>query len=94
MKTTVLVAMLAAVGTVGGAMGFMTQFNEEKNLSSLTLENLEALTDGEGAEIVCSGGSDGDCYAPDFGRMKMCGEYMYTPCIFSGVQSDSCTEPC
>lgn len=67
----------------------------DSKLSSLTIENIEALTnETELPEITitCSSGSDGQCFIQG-DRLAMCGEYMYYPCKFLGIPDVSCSNP-
>lgn len=70
-------------------------FSESK-LSKLTIENIEALTEGTElpeVTITCNSGYDGLCFIQGT-RMAMCGEYMYYPCEYIGLTAFSCYNPC
>ena len=60
------------------------------------IANIEALTQSEdiGATITCSSGNQGRCFIADTSRIYICGEYMYNPCTYIGLQQFSCRIPC
>lgn len=64
------------------------------NESSLTIENVEALTDNEdGVVILCNKGYDGRCFRKGY-NLKMCQENMYYACEYTGYTNDYCKNPC
>lgn len=94
MKKFVILSIGAALGISGfiGSSFLSTTFG----MSDVELANIEALVAIElpGVVITCSGGDEGQCFAPDLSSIKMCGEHMYNPCFYVGAQESSCTEPC
>lgn len=86
-----LMGMLGVFGIVGS--GYWEKGTE---MSDIQLANIEALVITELPEVVvtCSSGSDGQCFTADLGTIKMCGEYMYNPCLYVGIEDCSCVEPC
>ena len=59
----------------------------------LLMENVEALANSEDFVITCSSGSSGQCYR-ESSNLRICGEYFYYRCEFSGCMLDQCWEPC
>lgn len=53
----------------------------------------EALAGSEDVIITCSGGSEGQCFRQG-ADLKMCGEFMYYDCEYSGYVFDNCSIPC
>lgn len=91
------VTIFGVLALVAGVIGFKWQQTPEPpRVSDLTLANIEALTiDLEEIEILCSKGSGGLCFLPNYTeQMVMCGEQMVQPCIFTGVAADFCYWPC
>lgn len=96
MKKSIIVT-LVSVAAISGIVGYYNQVNTEHPFSPLALANIEALTRYELPEVTieCSGYRDGTCYTEDYGGgFKMCREFMFCPCVFSGVESDYCYMPC
>lgn len=65
----------------------------DKQECGLLMENVEALADSEDFVITCNSGNSGQCFAPN-GEFKMCGEYFYNECVFTGYMFDYCWNPC
>lgn len=64
-----------------------------EDYSSLTLENIEALSQNEGFTIVCGRRSTkGNCWKRGF-DLKFKGEYSYYECYFTGMMADYCSQP-
>lgn len=79
-------------GCIRGIFGGITK--SISNESSLTMENVEALTDNEdGVVILCNKGYDGRCFRKGY-NLKMCQEYMYYACEYTGYTNDYCKNPC
>lgn len=90
-KHFIFTACLLA-GCVGGIYGGMTK--SASNESSLTMENVEALTDNEdGVVILCNKGYDGRCFRKGY-NLKMCQENTYYECEYTGYTNDYCKNPC
>lgn len=86
---TVCVLGLFGAFTVKHSLSVRTQ------LSSLTIQNIEALTDTELPEftVICSPGPDGKCYRA-VSKMIKWGPYMADyDCEFSGKPNDECHKP-
>lgn len=65
-------------------------------VNPLVKENVEALTQGvllPEVVITCSSGNEGQCFVKG-NDLKMCGEYMYYQCEYSGYQMYTCYNPC
>lgn len=78
------------------SFALLVQFNSGKLVvDNLLLENVEALTRGEIGEVVvtCSKGSSGQCFTRSL-DLKLCGEYSYYACVYTGYTRDNCTIPC
>jgi hypothetical protein len=96
-RNTMLLTLVVAL--IGAAFAFMSQRTTQNAdlVSTTKMANIEALTGNEETEVVitCSSGRDGQCFRTCWCKgMKMCGEYMYYPCCFSGYQDDYCSSPC
>ncbi len=61
--------------------------------SSLTLENVEALAEGDVVTIVCGAGHDGKCFRKGF-SLKFCNSHSYYQCEYTGYTMDYCKNPC
>lgn len=85
-------AICLAIASIGG-MCVSKFYQGDNQTTSLLLENVEALAGSEDVIITCSSGNDGQCFSPgeDF---KMCGEFMYYECEYSGYTFDNCSNPC
>ena len=77
-----IIATIASLALTAGVVIYCKN-NPSEKLSALYLNNIEALSRGEAR----------DGYKPDFTKYKMCGEYMYNPCV-PGRPSDTCSTPC
>ena len=80
--------MTAIVGTF---LGF-SYFEKQELESDLTLANVEALAGGDDVTIVCSKGNDGRCFRKGT-SLKMCKEYTYYACEYTGYTKDYCKNP-
>ena len=94
MKRNLFIAIVCVLGffvafTVKHPLSVRTQ------LSSLTIQNIEALTDTELPEftVVCSPGPDGKCYSMVPKIIKFYGFESNYDCEFSGKPNEECYSP-
>jgi len=74
---------------------FNLNIKKQVNASEVTLANIEALAYGEDLPpvIITCGQYQGHCWIP--GQIyKMCGEYTYLECKWTGLERDECYKPC
>lgn len=74
----------------------LNSMNTQEPLTDLELANIEALSETEspGVTITCDWSPKGGrCYKQGY-QLKICGEWMFYECIFTGYQGDSCYNPC
>lgn len=94
MKAKFIIPILAAAAVVGIGLHQLPDGNV--GLSNLTIENIEALTESvelKDVIIMCDWQpTGGQCYKSTF-QLKMCKEYMYYECLFTGFQTDHCKQP-
>lgn len=84
------VIILAAAGVF-----CVHQHKTQLHGGDIALANIEALTyDLEEVTVMCSSGNQGYCFREDWTQWKMCREYTYHPCVYTGYQSDHCYHPC
>lgn len=90
---------VVAIVALSSVATFVTQNFRPEELTLAQLANIEALADPEytlpDLVVECSSGFEGKCFYHDIYKgIKMCGEYMYYPCSYSGYQQDFCKSPC
>lgn len=91
-KHFIFTTVCLLAGCIGVFWGGITK--STSNESSLTMENVEALTDNEdGVVILCNKGYDGRCFRKGY-NLKMCQEYMFYACEYTGYTNDYCKNPC
>ena len=68
---------------------------KKTDLSSLLIDNIEALTDTELPEITitCSSGPDGKCYKRVHRIITSPGHYANWDCEYTGSPNDACKKP-
>ena len=71
--------------SVGMSVAIFTT-KEESQFDEVVIAHAEALSDNESKY--------GNGYTTDFSKTKMCGEYIFYPCTYTGNKNDDCTQPC
>lgn len=95
MERNIIISIVLGLILLGSSLG-LTHLKSQEPLSDLEMANIEALTETElpGVTITCDWSpKGGKCYKQGY-QLKMCGEWMFYECIFTGYQKDTCNNPC
>ncbi|MBE6256716.1 MAG: hypothetical protein E7103_02005 [Prevotella sp.] len=91
-KKRLIKPFMATLFSVAASFMFIT-IGPVEDFSSLTLENIEALSQDDGFTIICgSRKTKGKCWRRG-SDLKYKGEYSYYECVFTGAMIDFCTQP-
>lgn len=91
-QKNVFLAVCLAIAGICAVCANAFLFTDEQECG-LLMENVEALAGSEDVVITCNSGHSGQCFAPS-SDLKICGEYFYYECEFTGYMANSCWSPC
>lgn len=75
-------------------LGYLYVKSDKLNPDGVILENIEALSGSEETIITCGLRENyGRCWQEGF-TLRICQEYFYYECEFTGMQANYCKPPC
>lgn len=93
-KKTIISAFAIAIVAMTAFAGYKTMSHQSTAADLMLDENVEALTQGEEATIICgSREHKGKCWAETI-NLKFCKEYSYYECYATGNPNTYCWQPC